>query len=377
MPRKKASSANRNLGILLLVFAILLALVNLEDGGFFRKRGIQAKTPGRVHKLSQEEKLRLATDQTLNHFGISLKWITHRGNDREVRVPSQIPPVVIYQALHERVRELGGQVVRGTEDLKTGINTLSYSFSGKTLGTIRLIPEPRLQRRTGRIAIIIDDFGYNRGEGFFDLPFPITYSIIPGLSHSQSIAARLQASGKPMMIHLPMEPLEARVEDDGFTLFTRLSAEEVRSRVRRAIQYLPQARGLNNHMGSLATINDPLLRTALDEMRRADFFFVDSRTNPNTHAYTLARQMGLDAGISDIFLDAEDDSHWIAGKLMRLADLAAQRGHAIGIGHPNDNTLRVLRELVPTLQQRGFEFVPVEEVLRPRALAMQKLTQRE
>lgn len=380
MRRKTSSTSKKNLGIIFLFFAGLLALVHAMDSGFFERRGILASPRGaantRIYKLSQEEKLRLATDRVIDNFGISIHWIKYRGNDRDVRVPAGVPPAVIYRALHDRIRELGGEVEQGAEDLKTGVNTLSYSFSGKTLGAIRLIPEQKLRRRAGRIAIIIDDFGYNRDEiyqGFFEIAFPITYSIIPGLPHSQEVARHLQEDGKAIMIHLPMEPLEARVEDDGYTLFIGLKDEEIRNRVIKAFKSLPQAKGLNNHMGSLATVNDRLLRPAFEEIREANLFFIDSRTNPDTRAYSLARQMGLDAALNDIFLDAKDDTEWIAGKLMQLADVAAQKGHAIGIGHPSVNTLKALRELGPTLQQRGFEFVPVIDLVRQPQLASRSL----
>lgn len=375
MGRKKSSTSQRNLGIILLFFAALLAVVNLMGSEFLERKGILTKTAGgvsgrvapRIYKLSQEERLRLATDRIIDNFGIKVEWIKYRGTSRDVRVPAEVPLAVVYQALHDRIRELGGHVEHGAEDLKTGINTLSYSFSGKTLGTIRLIPERKLRRGAGRIAVIIDDFGYNRSElykGFYELAFPITYSIIPGLKHSRDVAERLSERGKPMMIHLPMEPLEARVEDDGYTLFTDLSEEQIRARVKKAIKNLPHAGGLNNHMGSLATVSDQLLRPAFEEMRLANLFFIDSRTNPNTQAYRLAKQMGLDAGLNDVFLDANDDREWIADKMMHLADLASQKGYAIGIGHPNVNTLKALREEVPLLQQRGFEFVPVTNLLR-------------
>lgn len=386
MRRTVPSNSKRNLGIFLLVVAGFLAAINLFESGLLsRSRSATTQTEktlaglrSRVLKLSQEEKLRLATDRVLDNFGINVYWIKYRGNDREVRVPASLPPVVIYQALHDRIRQLGGQVEQGTEDLRSGVNALRYAFSGKTLGTIRLIPDAKLHRRAGRIAIIIDDFGHNLGEvasDFLDISLPVTYSIIPGLPYSQTVAATLQKNGKPMMIHLPMEPLEAQVEDDGYTLFTRLAEPEIRRRVKKAIGSLPHARGLNNHMGSLATVSDALLRPALEQMREARLFFVDSRTNPNTHAYSLARQMGLDTALNDTFLDTQEDRDWVAGKLLYLADLAAQRGFAIGIGHPNATTLRVLQELGPTLQQRGFEFVPVTELMRQPAaggLAMRK-----
>ena len=376
MPRKKKSTSQKNIGIIFLFCAGLLALVNFADLDSLKKTGVPPKAAHpqaqRIYRLSQEEKLRLATDRVFDNFGINVHLIKYRGSDRDVRVPANVPTAVVYQTLHDRIRELGGQVEHGSEDLKTGVNVLTYSFSGKKLGAIRLIPEEKIQRRSGRIAIIIDDFGYNRTEvytGFFELPLDITYSIIPGLPHSQEVAQRLQQRSKAIMIHLPMEPLEARVEDDGYTLFTKLSDVEIRNRIKKAVAELPQAKGLNNHMGSLATVNVQLLRQALEEIRQANLFFIDSRTNPSTQAYSLAKQLGLRTALNDLFLDANDDEDWISDKLMQLADHAGQKGWAIGIGHPNTNTLRVLRELGPILQQRGFEFVEVGDLVRAPQLA--------
>jgi len=54
-------------------------------------------------------------------------------------------------------------------------------------------------------------------------------------------------------------------------------------------------------------------------------------------------------------------------KMWQLADLAAAEGAAIAIGHPHEFTLRAIKEIGPQLVQRGFEFVPVEQLLRKPA----------
>jgi hypothetical protein len=169
----------------------------------------------KVKLPAKEERIRLATDRVLTNFGIRLDWIRYHGNDRDVRVPKEVHPLVIYQVLSNQVRHLGGKVESGTEDLRTGETTLTYSISGKMLGKIRLIPDPALTRHAGKIAIIIDDLGYTTGEvvtGLLKLKIPVTYSIIPGVKFSKEIAERLHNTGKSVMIHLPMQALERRVE---------------------------------------------------------------------------------------------------------------------------------------------------------------------
>ncbi len=328
---------------------------------------------------SQEERIRLATDRVLTNFGIRVDWIKYRGNDRDVRVPKEIHPLVIYQVLSNQVRQLGGKVESGTEDLRTGETNLAYSFAGKTLGMIRLIPDPALTRHAGKIAIIIDDFGYTTSDvvnSLLKLEIPITYSIIPGLKFSKALAERLNKAGKAILIHMPMQALERRVESDGYSLLVNMNEKEIRERVRKAIAAVPHAAGMNNHMGSAATVRDTLLAPVFEELDKAGLFFIDSRTNPNTHAFKLAKKMGLEAEINDIFLDNEESWEKVQQKMWQLADLAASRGSAIAIGHPHRYTLQAIQEIAPQLVQRGFQFVPVEELTRQPAPEEKILAQR-
>jgi hypothetical protein len=333
----------------------------------------KAKTP------SKEERIRLATDRVLTNFGIRVDWIKYRGNNRDARIPKEVHPLVIYQVLSNQVRQLGGQVESGKEDLRTGETELTYAFAGKILGKIRLIPDPALTRYAGKIAVIIDDFGYANGDlvdSFVSLDIPLTYSIIPGLKFSKQLAERLSKIGKPILIHMPMQALERQVEKDGYSLLLDLSEKEIRERVRKAIAAVPYARGMNNHMGSAATVRDSLLAPVFDELQKAGLFFVDSRTNPNTHAFKLAKKMGLEAEINDVFLDSEESLERVQQKMWRLADLAAERGSAIAIGHPHPYTLQAIKEIGPQLIQRGFQFVPVAELARQPAPAEKILAQR-
>ena len=335
---------------------------------------LKTKTP------SKEERIRLATDRVLTNFGIRVDWIKYRGHDRDVRIPKEIHPLVIYQVLSNQVRQLGGKVESGTEDLRTGETNLIYSFAGKTLGKIRLLPDANLTRHAGKIAIIIDDFGYNVGgvaAELMKLEIPLTYSIIPGIKFSKEIAARLHKAGKPIMIHLPMEALERQVEKDGYSLMLDMKPPEIRERLRKAIAAVPHAAGMNNHMGSAATVSDSLLLPVFEELKKTELFFIDSKTNPNTRAFKLAKTMGLQTEINDIFLDNEEGWERVQQKMWQLADLAAAEGAAIAIGHPHEYTLRAIKEIGPQLMQRGFQFVPVEELVRKPAADEKILAQRK
>lgn len=117
-----------------------------------------------------------------------------------------------------------------------------------------------------RAAIIIDDFGgCTRGvKEFLEGNVPITVAIMPFTEKSKEHAEWAHENGFEVMIHLPMQPKRGKRSWLGPKPITvDLSPEEVKGRVKEAIQDIPYAVGLNNHMGSLAVENEEIVRIML------------------------------------------------------------------------------------------------------------------
>ena len=352
---------------LVAYFVLVMAILVAVDWLYVKPRtglGRRNDRHASLKALSADERVRLAIDRVLLDHGIRLAWISERNNQRLIRTPREVQPLELYQHLANAIQTQGGSVVSGNENLRTGEMTLTYKATHT--GLLLLKPDAALSSKAGRLAVIIDDFGYQDSPvvaSFAELPFAITYSIIPGLTHSAAIAERLANSGKPVMIHMPMQALERRVENHGFELMVDMRPEEIRARVRKAIAALPHAAGMNNHMGSRATVDDALLTAALSELKQAGLYFVDSKTNSQTKAFALAREMGVPAALNDTFLDNDEEVGAISAKLFHLADVAAENGSAIGIGHVHAATLAALQQTVPILEKRGFEFVAIKDLL--------------
>jgi len=223
------------------------------------------------------------------------------------------------------------------------------------------------------ISIIIDDFGPAWDDavvqGFIELPFEVTLSVIPGNRTTTSAAKRAAAAEKEIFIHLPMEPEERIAMDERDMLLSGSSAERVRAVLKRAIQEIPGARGVNNHMGSKATADRKLMGRVAEELKRSKLSFVDSRTTERSVALRAMQQTGIPAIGRDVFLDVETDSANVAERLYELAFIARRRGWAVGIGHVKRNTLAAMRAVLPTLQKDGFRFVfagdLIEELSEP------------
>lgn len=223
----------------------------------------------------------------------------------------------------------------------------------------------------GRIGIIIDDFGYIRNRltaSFMDLKEKITFAIIPGHRFSQILADEADQSGHEVIIHMPMEPEDYNGRDEEeYILLYGMDEVEAIARIRKAFQSLPQAVGMNNHEGSLATLDTVLLAAMARELNDREKYFIDSYTTPETRALEIMKKAGVPSLGRHIFLDNVDEPDYIREQLALLAAKAESNGAAIGIGHVGSshlNTLDVLADEIPRLMDRGFEFVFVSELVK-------------
>jgi polysaccharide deacetylase 2 family uncharacterized protein YibQ len=218
---------------------------------------------------------------------------------------------------------------------------------------------------TGQVAIIIDDFGYAYNDlvrKFLFFPKPLTISIIPGLDETGKVARDAKLANREILVHMPMEPLNEKFSDDGYTLLSGMDGGTVRLRVRQAFSKIPGAIGMNNHQGSKATADRAVMKAALGELKKQNKFFVDSRTNPKSVGVEVARELKVPVAANKIFIDAEDDEDFIEGQMNKLADMAAKNGTVVAIAHMRKKTFNVLERMMPLLEQQGIKFIYVSQV---------------
>ena len=232
---------------------------------------------------------------------------------------------------------------------------------------------PALAVAQSKIAIIIDDLGYHRsrGEAIINLPGPVTCAVIPQTPHAPALAKLANNIGKEVILHMPMET-DGYAELDVGGLREDMSAEDFTATVAAAVARIPEARGLNNHMGGILTADSNAMNQLMASLGEHDLFFIDSRTTPQSVAGKLARQHGLAYAGRDIFLDNERDLVAINDQFNRAIALAKRRGQAIVIGHPYPETIEYLQNVIPLLDDAGIELVPVSQLLNRPQMAKAK-----
>ncbi len=213
-----------------------------------------------------------------------------------------------------------------------------------------------------RLAIIVDDFGYSLAQArrLAELPFPLTWAILPFLGGSEEAAKIAKDNGIPYLLHLPMQ-----AESDGnsgpYVIGVNMSDQEIRSATRNAINSLPGAVGVNNHRGSLATGDRRVMRALLAEVQLHGLPFVDSRTTPRSVVPSVAKELGMPVLANNVFLDHEEDEKAMAMRLETASSIARRKGYAIAICHVRKDTIAFLSKVTADMF-KGVELVTVPQL---------------
>jgi len=202
----------------------------------------------------------------------------------------------------------------------------------------------------GKLAIVIDDFGYrpHNENQVLDLPSAISVAVLPNAPHAREMATKAHNSGHEVLIHLPMAPLSKQpLEKD--TLRPDMSSAEIERIVREAVDDVPYAVGLNNHMGSAMTSSLFGMQKVMQALSRYNLYFLDSMTIGNSQAMRAASGTGVKVIKRRVFLDDTQKEADIRVQFTRAVELARRNGSAIAIGHPHPTTVRVLQQMVYNL----------------------------
>ena len=204
-----------------------------------------------------------------------------------------------------------------------------------------------------RIAVIIDDVGYDRqvALGMSRVDANITFAILPFSPHGRELSRQLRRRGNEIMLHLPMEPIQyPQVNPGPGALLSAMTPDELLGQLRKNLADVGGVSGVNNHMGSEMTRHSNQMNQIFTVLKAENMYFIDSRTSAETQCRASARLLQLPFGERDIFLDNRQEVEYTTGQFKKLLKRAQKYGSAIGIGHAYKTTLTMLEREVPKLK---------------------------
>ncbi|MDY6820229.1 MAG: divergent polysaccharide deacetylase family protein [Deferribacterota bacterium] len=218
----------------------------------------------------------------------------------------------------------------------------------------------------GRIAIILDDGGYNIEliKRVARLPYPITVSILPFSPYDKESADLLRQAGKGVFLHLPLEPYGyPKIYPGKGAVLLNTPTGLIDVIINKDVERIGEIDGANNHMGSKFTENRDRVTLLLKSLSRYTDIFIDSRTSNKSVAYDVCRSVMQICGYNSLFIDNENNKSYVLDKLEKAYKIAVEKKKIIIIGHVRKHTVDALVEALPHYEKKGIKFMFVKDIL--------------
>lgn len=215
----------------------------------------------------------------------------------------------------------------------------------------------------GRLVLVMDDLGNQRSSGLdaIALPWVSTVAIMPGRPFTQELAEYAHELGKEVIVHAPMSNLtDFPLGPMGLT--RDHGSQSLLDNLRLAIDSVPFAVGLSNHMGSRLTQDVEAMSWIMRELRRQNLYYFDSRTISGTIAWKVADEHSVPWSMRQVFLDHYQTQEFIAGQWQLAQERVANGETVTVIAHPYPETLAFFNDLADFPQNR-LSLVPLSQIL--------------
>lgn len=219
--------------------------------------------------------------------------------------------------------------------------------------------------RRPRIAIVIDDMGFDRRNSAraVRLPPEVTLAYLPFAPGVRAQVRHARLKGHPVILHLPMEAPDHKGKPGYNVLAVNADVKRLRNQLSRMLGRFGGYTGVNNHMGSRFTRDRAKMDIVISELKKRGLYFLDSRTSGRSAGFKSAAAAGIPYAVRDVFLDHDPDKSMIRARMEETERIARAKGQAIAIGHPRNATMDLLAPWVAKLDARGFDLVRLDSLL--------------
>ncbi len=218
---------------------------------------------------------------------------------------------------------------------------------------------------TPKVAIIIDDMGYERelGARLAALDLNLSYSFLPHAPYLEELESLVRERGRTVMLHLPLEPIDPAKNPGPGAIYLDEHSGTIASLFEESLAQVPQAGGVNNHMGSKFTRDERAMSILAEQLLDHRLFFIDSYTTPDSIAMKTVADKGVPTARGHLFLDTVQQKQAVCDRLNDLVALAHRQQFAIGIGHPYPVTVEALQDCTADIF-KSVELVGAGEIVQ-------------
>lgn len=237
------------------------------------------------------------------------------------------------------------------------LTSLIFFFSLLLQSTISVAKAPV------QLAIVLDDIGNSQHDlEALKLPRAITFAILPYTPYAKKIASLALKQEREVLLHVPMQAKLHNEKLGKGALLLNMQESEFKAELHKALHYLPDATGINNHMGSVLTENAKQMQWTMSVLDKQGLYFLDSRTTVKTIAESTANLLGIPALRRHVFLDNVKTTQAMEKQFQRALSLGRKNVSVVIIAHTYPETILFLSKKFKQ-DNKQIKLVPLQSLL--------------
>jgi polysaccharide deacetylase 2 family uncharacterized protein YibQ len=219
---------------------------------------------------------------------------------------------------------------------------------------------------TRRVAIIVGGIGiaHEATETALEqLPGAVSLAFVPYGDALPKVLAEARAAGHEVLLQIPLEPFGYPQNNPGpHTLTTDASAAQNLDRLHWLMARLTTYVGVVSYMGSRFTAEPKALAPVIADVGARGLLYVDDGSSATSRAAEVTT--GAPFLRADVVLDSDASPAAIGARLDQLADIARQRGFAVGMATAFPASIDQIAAFARSAANRGITLVPVSALVQ-------------
>ena len=212
------------------------------------------------------------------------------------------------------------------------------------------------------VSLIVGGLGTNPTRtraAIQELPPEITLSFAPTADNLRGLVREARRAGHEVLIELPMEPYDyGRQRPHAQVMQVGVSADTNKQRLAKLLARTPGYVGVMNYQGAKFATEPTAVQPILDAISARGLAFFEDGTLVRSEFGASAQQTGLAFGKATTWVDARPEADEISQQLLLLESTAREQGAALGTGMSFPVTLDILKDWLPTLEDKGIALAP-------------------
>ncbi|MDB2414901.1 divergent polysaccharide deacetylase family protein [Rickettsiales bacterium] len=216
------------------------------------------------------------------------------------------------------------------------------------------------------IVILLQGLGLSASttEDALNLPENITLGFSPYAPSVKEWALAARDEGHEILISIPMETKDFRVDDPGpYALTSKFSKDDNVTRLNMLLGLFEGYVGAYSKPGEVFSNSLISIRPVLKRLHEKDVPFLFGNGYSHSSAIQLADQIGYPMLVSDMILDDGISQYEINQSFRKLEKLATEKSYVIVIAHPYPLTIRMLERWLSDVNERGYNVQPLSFIL--------------